>query len=262
MTHLKSITASPYAYKTMEKPNVHLRAIIFDCDGVLVDSEPLHFQAFNKVLSTIGHPLSEEEYKGDYLALDDKGAFTLYYQRLKQALSDQLLNELMTKKTSIFQELLVSEGLLPYPSVPEFVMSVSQRYPLAVASGARKHELDVILESAGIRPYFEAVISADDVTHGKPNPESFLKALDALNANGKRPMPIRPEECLVIEDSIYGISSAHNAGMKCIAVATSYPSFELKEADLIVSSISALRVSQLEDLFVSPPPLSVIPHNN
>jgi beta-phosphoglucomutase len=254
LTHLKSIPHTVYPYRVMEKYPTHLRAVIFDCDGVLVDSEPLHFQSFNKVLAAYGAPLSEEDYKSEYLSLDDKGAFSLYFKKLGSDLDPERLNELMAKKTSIFQELIVSEGLLPYPAVPEFVMAVSQRYPSAVASGARKHELDMILESAGIRPYFEAVISADDVMRGKPDPESFLKALDAMNRVGNRPMPIRPEECLVIEDSISGIASAHNAGMKCIAVATSYPAFELKGADLIVPSMSALHVSKLEDLFSSPPP--------
>ena len=125
-------------------------------------------------------------------------------------------------------------------------------------SGARRHELDLILESAGIRTYFEYVVSSDDVKKGKPDPESYLKAVEGLNARGKRSTPIRPEECAVIEDSREGIASAHAAGMKCIAVATSYPTFELSVADLVGPSLGALRLSQVEDLFRPPPVLQPI----
>jgi len=143
------------------------------------------------------------------------------------------------------------------------VMAVAQRYPLAVASGARKHELETLLEAAGIRRYFETVISSDDVENGKPHPESYLKALSELNASGKRHHPIKPEECVVIEDSKEGIASAHSAGMKCVAVATSFPTFELRVADLVVPAIAALKISQLEDLFYAPTPLpSPAPQNN
>src|SRR5262249_1267271 len=118
-------------------------------------------------------------------------------------------------------------------------------------------ELETLLEAAGIRRYFEIVVSADDVEKGKPNPESFLKAMDGLNQSNRRSHPIKPEECVVIEDSREGIASAHSAGMKCVAVATSFPAFELSIADLVVPSIAALKMSQIEDLFYSPTPLPI-----
>lgn len=262
-TYLKNTRPAAYAYGVMDLSSPVLRSVIFDCDGVLVDSEPLHFSAFKKVLGNDGESFTEEIYKDQFLAMDDRGAFRLFYEQLGKPLSDEDLQRLMEKKTETYQSLIQSEGLLAYPAVPEFVMAVSQRYPLAVASGARRHEVEMVLESAGIRPYFEAVITSDDVQHGKPHPESYLKAVEALNATGKRTSAIRPEECLVIEDSKHGILAAHSAGMKCVAVATSYPAFELKNADLVVPSISALRVSQLEDLFQTPKPLPVAaPQNN
>ena len=166
-----------------------------------------------------------------------------------------MLKKLMEAKTQAFQAIIQNEGLMAYPAVPELVMAVSQRYPLAVASGARRHELETVLESAGVRSFFEVVVSADDVQYGKPHPESYLKAVEGLNATGKRTTPIRPEECVVIEDSKDGIASAHAAGMKCVAVATSFPMFELAHADLVVPALASLRVSQIEDLFHSPVPM-------
>jgi HAD superfamily hydrolase (TIGR01509 family) len=235
---------------------VGLRAIIFDLDGVLLDSEPLHFAAFKKTLGSLGNELTQELYTERYLAMDDRGAFTRFYQDHKRPLSKDDLHELMEQKSKAFDELAHTEGILPYPAVPEFVMAAAQRYPLAVATGARRHEAEFLLETAGIRPHFEAIISADDVERGKPDPESFIKALAALNT-GKRPTPIKAEECVVIEDSKYGIVSAHSAGMKCVAVATSHPSFELSGADLVVTTIASLKMTQIEDLFATPLPQPV-----
>ncbi len=240
-----------------------LRAIIFDCDGVLVDSEPVHYSAFKKVLTSHGDTLSEEIYRERYLAMDDRGLFTRFYQDQGKPLSIENLKLLIDEKGKAFQELIQTEGILPFPAVPEFVMAASQRYPLAIASGARRHELETVLESAGIRTYFETIISADDVENGKPNPESYLKAVESLNASGRRSSAIRPEECAVIEDSREGIASAHSAGMKCIAVATSYPAFELSHADLVVPALAALKMTQVEDLFQPPQLLAApAPQNN
>ena len=259
-TYLKSLRAGPYPYRAREA-NVALRAIVFDCDGVLIDSEPVHYIAFKKTLGSIGAILTEELYKERYLAMDDRGAFSKFFQDQGAPLPPEELERLMNQKAAVFEELVGTEGILPFPAVPELVMALSQRYPLAIASGARKHELEILLETAGIRPYFEAVISADDVERGKPDPESYLRAIDALNASGKRPTAIRPEECVVIEDSKEGVTSAHGAGMKCVAVATSYPAFELSRADLVVPTVAALRISQIEDLFHPPTPLPVAPQS-
>lgn len=231
-----------------------LRAIIFDCDGVLMDSEPVHLTAFKRALGAQGKNLTEELYKEHYLAMDDRGAFTKFSEDVHKPLDPAGLKSLMDKKARIFDELVRSEGILPFPTVPEFVRALSKRYPLAVATGSRRHEVELLLETAGLRPYFEVLVSSDDVQHGKPHPESYFKAVEALNATGKRNMPIHPEECVVVEDSKEGIASAHAAGMKCVAVATSYPPFELRTADLVVPNIAGLKISQIEDLFHPPLP--------
>lgn len=262
LTYLKSTSTVPYPFKNKEVTKVGLRSIIFDCDGVLLDSEPLHFAALKKTLGSDAGDLTEDVYKERYLALDDRGCITKFFKENGKELTTAHLEKLIETKSTIFQELVTSEGILPFPSVPEFVMAVAQRYPLAIASGARKHELEILLEAAGIRPYFEVVISADDVVNGKPHPESYLKALDGLNHSGKRNLPIKSDECVVIEDSKEGIISAHSAGMKCVAVATSFPTFELSVADLVVPAIAALKISQIEDLFYTPAPQPIPTQQN
>jgi HAD superfamily hydrolase (TIGR01509 family) len=250
--YLQNRSATAYPYKMKDGHSAVLRAIIFDCDGVLVDSEPAHYEAFKKTLGADGANLTDELYKERYLAMDDRGIFTTFYQDAGKPLDPAELHKLMEAKTHAFQQIIQNEGLMAYPAVPELVMAVSQRYPLAVASGARRHELETVLESAGVRSFFEVVVSADDVQFGKPNPESYLKAVEGLNAGGKRTTAIKPGECVVIEDSKDGITSAHAAGMKVVAVATSFPMFELAHADLVVPALASLRVSQLEDLFQTP----------
>jgi HAD superfamily hydrolase (TIGR01509 family) len=254
ITSLKKHRHAAYPYK-MEVGHVSLRAIIFDLDGVLVDSEPLHLSAFRKALGTDGSKLTDELYTDRYLSLSDRDAFAAFHRDMKKPLSQDELAQFMNKKAEIFSALVQTEGLLPYPAVPELVMALAQRYPLAVASGARRNEVEFVLESAGIRSYFEALVSSDDVKNGKPDPESFLQSVELLNASGKRPTAIRPDECVVIEDSKANVVAAHQAGMKCVAVATSYPAFELSAADLVVPSIAALKISQVEDLFQAPAPL-------
>src|SRR5204863_4106170 len=139
--YLKNRPTGAYPYKVREGGSVALRAIIFDCDGVLVDSEPVHFSAFRKTLESRGASLSEEAYKERYLALDDRGVFTRYFQDQGKPLATAELGELIEEKGAAFQTLIQSEGIMAYPAVPELVMAASQRYPLAIASGARRHEL-------------------------------------------------------------------------------------------------------------------------
>src|SRR6185503_11912714 len=100
-----------------------LRSIIFDCDGVLIDSEPLHFTAFKKTLGKQADQLTWGLYKERYLARDDRGAFSRFYEDAGTPISPDQLQELMGKKSEVFKELITTEGLLPFPSVPEFVMA-------------------------------------------------------------------------------------------------------------------------------------------
>ena len=231
---------------------VPLRAIVFDCDGVLVDSEPIHLKAFQDVLEGEGIEITRDDYINKYLALDDKSCFQTIFKEKGRELSPQQLDSLMKKKAVAYARATKGGNLLVFPGVPEFVMAASQSYPLAVASGALKEEVEQALEAAGIRPYFEAIVTADDVANGKPHPEPYLRALDLLNASGKRPTPISARECVVIEDARHGVVAAHAAGMKCAAISTSHPAYELAAADLVVPEIGALKLVQLQDLFAAP----------
>jgi beta-phosphoglucomutase len=162
-------------------------------------------------------------------------------------LTDEEMNRLIARKTDLYKK-TAAQNLVILPGVVEFVMAVSQKFPLAMASGALRDEVKLMIGAAGIDSFFDVIVAAEDVVNGKPAPDAYLKALAGLNA--KHPdRGIRPGECLVVEDSKHGLLSARAAGMKCVAVTTTYTAEELAAADKVVPVLTAVRVKDLEALF-------------
>ena len=222
-----------------------LKAIIFDCDGVIADTEPLHLAAFKQTLADEGIHLTDKQYYEEYLALDDRGCFKKAYSHYTKKLSARKLAALIARKSQYFEPVL-EKNLKLLPGVAEFIKTASQSYPLAIASGARRQEIELILNYGQLKDYFQVIISTEDVVNGKPHPESFLRACE----NVKRiDYSITPASCLVIEDSFHGVHAAKAAGMKCLAVTNSYAREHLSEADLIVESLVGLSLGQLQTLF-------------
>lgn len=222
-----------------------LKAIIFDCDGVIADSEPLHFAALQRVLAEEGIALTEETYYREYLAFDDRGCFTKAFRDHGQPLTEGKLRELIARKATQLEPVMRTH-LRIFPGVAEFIRSASAKYPLAVASGALRHEVDLILQHAGVRECFATVISAEDVTRGKPDPEAFKKAYAALN--DLKAVTIATHECLVIEDSLHGVEAGKLAGMPVLAVTNSYPHEQLQAADAVIDSFAGLTLGDVERL--------------
>ncbi len=227
-----------------------LKAVLFDCDGVIADSEHLHFSLFQRVLSGIGVPLSQKDYLEKYLAMDDKGCFRAVLAAHGRSPSGGEIQALIETKSVLYKK-TAAENLVILPGVVEFVMAVSQKFPLAMASGALRDEVRLVINAAGIAHYFDAVVAAEDVARGKPAPDAYLKAVEELNKIHPK-LHIKPEECLVVEDSKHGLLSARAAGMKCVAVTTSYAAEELAAADRVVPVLTAVRVKDLEALFSAP----------
>jgi beta-phosphoglucomutase-like phosphatase (HAD superfamily) len=213
-----------------------LKAIIFDFDGVIADTEPIHLKMFQKVLDEEGITLTEEKYHQKYLALDDKGCFSAVLSDNGRKVDKKLVEDMIRRKSVYFDD-YVKDNIIIFPGVVGFVKEVAKERLLAIASGALRHEIEFGLEAAGIRREFQAIVSAEDVEKGKPDPEPFLKALQELNGILGNSAQIQPSECLVIEDSLHGIAAAHEAGMKCLAVTNSYSADELSEADWVTDSL-------------------------
>lgn len=221
------------------------RAVLFDCDGVIADSEPLHLRAFQDVLGPLGITITPAEYAARYLGFDDRGVFTEALRAHGRPAIAGTIAALMEDKAERFRRVLEAAARI-YPGVVSLVRALAG-LPLAVVSGALREEIEIILRQAGIRDAFTAIVAAEDVRAGKPDPEGFLRGLAALrNVAGT----LAPDECLVVEDSLAGLEAARAAGMRCLAVTNSYAASELHPlADLVVTTLDGLDLGSVRRLF-------------
>ena len=224
-----------------------LRAVIFDFNGIIVDDEPIHFKLFQRVLGEEGITLTEKDYYARYLGFDDRGAFSAGYHENKRSLSENKLAELIARKAAYYQE-AIRDHVTIFPGVETLIANLSPRLPLAVASGALRDEIETILSTAALLQRFTAIVAAEDVRHGKPEPEIFLKALEQINAGRDAHDQINAGDCVVIEDSKEGIKGARRAAMKCLAVTNSHPPELLKDASAVVKSLTEVDLNLLESL--------------
>jgi beta-phosphoglucomutase len=222
-----------------------IKAIIFDFDGVIIDSEPLHFKAFQKVLHSINIEFTEEEYWTKYLALTDKDLFTTIKNDKHLDWDDFTINRLAEEKALTFLKFLQQEPIF-FHGIKSVLNDLSHSFLLAIASGALKNEILYALKKLNAEDLFKFIVSAEEVKEGKPNPEIYLLTYSKLSSIDNN---LRQNQCLVIEDSIHGITAAHNAGMKCLAVAHSYKEEDLSHADSVITHISLLNTKLIKNLF-------------
>lgn len=223
-----------------------LRAVIFDFDGVITDSETMHFDAFNKSLKPYGYQISKEDYYGKYLGLNDPDLMNLLIEEKLIEVAPDKAGELIENKKQIFNEMIENDSNI-IEGVEEFLQLLKDNdIAIAIYSGALLCEIELILDKADMRGYFETIVSADQVTKGKPDPEGFLLALERLNS--KRSEAIEAGQCVVIEDSRWGLEAAEAAKMHPVAVTTSYPADELKPTEAIVDNLSELTLEQLNEI--------------
>lgn len=217
-----------------------LKAIIFDFDGVLADTEPVHFRMFRQILFKEGIELILEDYEQRYIGLTDEACFRAVMRAGGRSVTADAVKRLASRKTTLMQEALSREAVV-IPGVEDFLLAASRSYRLAIASGALRREIEVVLERAGLLSLFEHISSAEDVPQGKPQPDLYLHALDRLNAVE----PLLASECLAIEDSGFGIAAAQGAGLRCLAVASSLDPLCLGEADAVVVRLDECDLSTL-----------------
>jgi beta-phosphoglucomutase len=221
-----------------------IRAIIFDLDGTLADTEPLHFEAFAAILRPLGIELSRHDYFNCLIGYNDHDCFATVLREQRKSFDEARLAELIEKKAAVYQATIAHRDVM-YPGAANFVRRCAERFPLIVATGTLHAEAQMILARANIRDLFLDIIAAEDVTHGKPEPDGFLTALGRLGFI-LRPHPsITGDECLVIEDTPAGIKAAHRAGMRALAVCQTVPAGDLSAADLVRPS---LRETDLDEI--------------
>ena len=221
-----------------------LRAAVFDFDGVIVDSEPLHFRSLRDALASGGVEITREEYWEHLLAHDDLGSIRRAFERRGEPLDAARLARVERVKVERFAELIPE--ILVFPGAREVSGALAAELPLAIASGARREEIEAVLAGIGLRDSFLAVVGAQDVSRSKPDPAPYLEAARRLEG---RVAGLVPGECVAFEDSVPGVMSALGAGMKVVGVAHSYPAAKLRPAHRVVDSLAAFEPASLGGLF-------------
>ena len=222
-----------------------IQAIVFDFDGVIANSEPLHFRAFRDVLATRGLPLTERDYYDNYLGYDDVGAFRAVADDQRATLTDDEVAELVARK-AVLLEAFEGDASVLFAGARAAIHRMAAECPLAIASGARRAEIVRVLEQEQLTSLFRVVVGAEDTPLSKPAPDPYLRAISRLA--GETGEPLRAEECVAVEDSRWGLESAHAAGLKTVAVTHTYRAEELTRADLVIDHLDRLTWNTLNDL--------------
>lgn len=223
-----------------------LKAVIFDFDGVIADSEPCHFAAFNHILAEFGIEITTEQYYASYLGFTDYELLEDVGRHYKTDYNGRSIESLVEQKAEVFQKVIKQADHL-IDGVKEFIGRLKKNgIRLAINSGAIRADIEIMLQGSGLENSFEVIVSADDVAKGKPDPGGYLLALKLLNE--KSAETITAGQCVAIEDSRWGITSAKKAGMQVLAVTNSYTAGELTGADLVVDSLMQLDIGDLQKL--------------
>ena len=197
-----------------------IRAILFDFDGVLVNSESLHFRAFERAAGDAGITLTEEEYFRDLIGFDDRGVWKAIAASRGLKLDSAQLLGLLAYKAGITRDLIYEKKYAALPGASELVRGLWRHYPLAIVTGALREEVESMLEGIGLRDCFRFIVAAEDVTVGKPDPEGYLKATaEIARLTGK---PLQPENALIFEDAPRVIERARAVGFRTAGVPTHY----------------------------------------
>ncbi len=223
-----------------------LQAIVFDFDGVIADNEMLHLRAYQPGLGGEGNTISDREYFDHYLGYDDVGVFNALGKAKGLALDEARLERLIAQKGERYES-LAANGEMLFPGAADFIRTAAAAIPVAIASGALTHEIESVLERAGLRALFPVIVGADQTERSKPDPQPYLAAFARLRAHTGR--DLEPWRSVAIEDSKWGLMSARGADLRCVAVTNTYPADELRQdAELVVSGLNTLTLAALDDL--------------
>ncbi|MEO6213143.1 MAG: HAD family phosphatase [Vicinamibacterales bacterium] len=212
-----------------------VKAVVFDFDGVLADSEPLHLAAYQDVFGARGITLTRDEYYADYLGYNDEGVFRRMSAAHGLGMSDKEIAALIDEKTKTFDQVIERKDVL-YPAAAACLERLAGEFPIGIASGAMRHEIESILKNAGLARHIRFIVASGDTAESKPAPGPYLRAA-ALHG-------LPPATCVAIEDSRWGIESAKAAGMTCVGITNTYAAADLTAADMVISSLDEL-TSQL-----------------
>jgi len=200
---------------------------LFDWDGVVIDSSAQHEESWERLADELGKPLPTDHFVRGFGMKNQVIIPTI----LKWTEDPDEIHRHSLRKEELYREIIRERGIQPLPGVIELLrMLADHGVPCAVASSTHRRNIEVIFDAIGVRPCFEAVVTAEDVSHGKPDPEVFVKSAQRIGC--------QPTHCVVFEDAHVGIEAARSAGCKVIAVATTNRLEDLGQADIAVASLN------------------------
>ncbi|MFC2040915.1 HAD family hydrolase [Chloroflexota bacterium] len=215
-------------------PGGSTKAVIWDMDGVIIDTAPYHLKAWREVFRKSGVNFTEEQFRQGFGQRND----TIIRSVLGEKVSQYEIDSISAEKEENFR-LEIRQNIKPLAGVIELMKSLAERrFKMALASSAPIENIQLLIHGLGIDKYFQSIISGEDVTEGKPSPQVFLLAAEKLG--------VKPWRCVVIEDAVAGVTAARRAGMHCVAVTNTHPEASLSGADLVVGSLEAVTVSDLD----------------
>ena len=213
-----------------------IEAVIWDMDGVIADTAPYHFRAWQEIFGKRGVKFTAEDFRHCFGIRND----TIIRKTLGEQIAQDEIEVITREKEEGFRR-IIGQKIRPLPGAVELLQSLKQNgVKMALASSTPIENIRLITGSLGIANCFQAIVTGHEVTEGKPSPQVFLLAAQRLG--------VEPENCVVVEDAVAGVTAAKRAGMHCLAITNTHPRQSLKQADLIVDTLEAVTVNDLEKL--------------
>jgi len=217
-------------------PRSRAKAVIWDMDGVIADTAPYHFKAWQEVFQRRGVDFTKDDFRRNFGQRND----TIIRNTLGEQISRSEISAIAREKEETYRR-VIGQNIRPLPGAVKLLKSLREhRFKIALASSAPIENIRLVTGSLGIDNYFHSIVTGRDVAEGKPSPQGFLLAAQKLG--------VEPKNCIVIEDAIAGVAASKRAGMQCVAVTNTHPRESLAEADLIVDTLEEVTANDLEEL--------------
>lgn len=215
-----------------------IQGALFDWDGVVIDSSDQHEKSWEMLAAELGKPLPDDHFIRGFGMKNE----VIIPKILEWTMDEQEIERYSLRKEALYRDIIRDEGIRPLPGVHALLATLAEHdVPCAVASSSHRENIETVFDVIGIRDYFSAIVTSEDVDHGKPDPEVFVRSAQRLGRD--------PAACVVFEDAHVGIEAGLAAGAKVVAVATTNPLADLHQAHLAVESLEALRWESLLALF-------------
>jgi beta-phosphoglucomutase family hydrolase len=204
-------------------------AALFDWDWVIIDSARAHKRSWERLAEDVNRPLPDDHFLRGFGMRNE----VIFPDILQWSRDPDEIHQWSQQKESLYREVIREEGVTILPGVIRYLKSLQEaNIPCVIGTSTQRANVEFILEMTELRPFFQDMVTSEDVSHGKPDPEVFLKAAERAG--------LPPENCVVFEDALYGIQAAKAGGMAAVGVLTTHPGGFLKGADRLVAQLDEL----------------------